>query len=232
MKVTTLSYVMSLMPPSIQRDLRLERFGYKIHPQGMGYLPIPGGGSIIQSDDPDRTLASVARFSRKDADAYFAFEEWIGRVADILGPLLMRTPPHLGSHRFRDIKDVAGLGWRLRKKGLEVEADKTFLEALRLDPQNPAAKIGLRVPAGRRTGATDVLLRFSDSIASIRFRRPLALVQGVWFLATLFWVLNHPYVGLWLPELLTACFVAWMMYYAFAPQVVKSIAKRRGVCVH
>ncbi|MGZ5294797.1 MAG: FAD-dependent oxidoreductase, partial [Actinomycetota bacterium] len=27
-KVTTLSYVMSLMPPSIVRDLRLEAFGY------------------------------------------------------------------------------------------------------------------------------------------------------------------------------------------------------------
>jgi phytoene dehydrogenase-like protein len=53
-KVTTLSYVMSLMPPSIQRDLQLERFGYKIHTQGMGYLPVPGGGSIIQSDDQER----------------------------------------------------------------------------------------------------------------------------------------------------------------------------------
>ena len=49
-KVTTLSYVMSLMPPSIQRDLGLERFGYKVHPQGMGYLPLPDG-SILQSGD-------------------------------------------------------------------------------------------------------------------------------------------------------------------------------------
>ena len=38
-KVTTLSYVMSLMPPTIQKDLQLERFGYKVYPQGMGYLP-------------------------------------------------------------------------------------------------------------------------------------------------------------------------------------------------
>jgi phytoene dehydrogenase-like protein len=40
---------------------------------------------------------------------------WIGRIADILGPLLMRTPPTLGSRRPRDIKDVAQLGWTLRK---------------------------------------------------------------------------------------------------------------------
>ena len=49
-KVTTLSYVMSLMPPSIQRDLGLERFGYKVFPQGHGYLPLPDG-SILQSGD-------------------------------------------------------------------------------------------------------------------------------------------------------------------------------------
>src|SRR5436189_6397559 len=81
----------------------------------MGDLPVPGGGSIIQDDDPERTRASVARFSRKDADAYFRFEEWIGGIADILGPMLMRTPPHVGSRRFRDIKDIASLGWQLRK---------------------------------------------------------------------------------------------------------------------
>src|SRR3954453_17240273 len=45
-KVTTLRSVMSLMPPSIQRDLDLQRFGYKIYPQGMGYLPL-ADGSIV-----------------------------------------------------------------------------------------------------------------------------------------------------------------------------------------
>ena len=114
-KVTTLSYVMSLMPPSIQRDLDLQRFGYKIHPQGMGYLPLPDG-SIIQHEDASRTRDSVARFSKKDAEAYFEFEEWIERIAGIMGPMLMQTPPHVGSKRVRDIKDVAMLGWRLRKE--------------------------------------------------------------------------------------------------------------------
>lgn len=33
-KVTRLSYVMSLMPPTIINDLRLERHGYKIFPMG------------------------------------------------------------------------------------------------------------------------------------------------------------------------------------------------------
>jgi phytoene dehydrogenase-like protein len=114
-KVTTLSYVMSLMPTTIRRDLELERFGYKVFPMGEGYLPIRGGGSIVQASDEQTTYDSIAKLSKHDAEAYFQFYEWIARVANILGPMLMQTPTHLGSKRFRDIKDLAYLGWKLRK---------------------------------------------------------------------------------------------------------------------
>ncbi len=115
-KVNTLSYTMSLMPPSLRRDLQLERFGFKLLPLGQGYLPMPGGGSIVQSDDDAKTYESIARLSKHDADAYGPFYEWIGRIADIMGPLLMQTPPSLGSKKPKDIKDVAQLGWALRKQ--------------------------------------------------------------------------------------------------------------------
>jgi phytoene dehydrogenase-like protein len=114
-KVNTLSYTMSLMPPSVRRDLELERHGFKLLPLGQGYLPMRGGGSIIQSEDAAKTRASIERLSKKDADAYEAFYGWIARIADILGPMLMQTPPHLGSTKPSDIKDVAQLGWTLRK---------------------------------------------------------------------------------------------------------------------
>jgi phytoene dehydrogenase-like protein len=107
---------MSLMPPSVRRDLQLERFGFKLLPLGQGYLPLRGGGSIIQAEDDAVTRASIEKISKPDADAYFAFYDWISRISDILGPMLMRTPPHVGSKRFRDIKDVAMLGWQLRKE--------------------------------------------------------------------------------------------------------------------
>jgi phytoene dehydrogenase-like protein len=114
-KVTTLSYVMSLMPPTIQRDLQLERFGYKIFPQGLGYLPLPDG-SIVRHEDEDKTRESIARFSKRDADTYFAYEEWIGRIGGLLSPMLWQTPPTVGSRDPKDIKDVAQLGWMLRKE--------------------------------------------------------------------------------------------------------------------
>ena len=114
-KVNTLSYTMSLMPPSVRRDLQLERFGFKLLPLGQGYLPMRGGGSILQHTDEKITWDSIAKLSKRDADAYFEFYGWIDRIANILGPLLMETPPHVGSKRPRDLWDLGKLGWKLRK---------------------------------------------------------------------------------------------------------------------
>ncbi|HYX61479.1 MAG TPA: NAD(P)-binding protein, partial [Streptosporangiaceae bacterium] len=51
-KVTRLSYVMSLLPPTIINDLQLERHGYKIYPMGPYYQAFPEGGSIkLYADD-------------------------------------------------------------------------------------------------------------------------------------------------------------------------------------
>jgi phytoene dehydrogenase-like protein len=113
-KVNTLSYTMSLMPPTLRRDLQLEKFGFKLLPLGQGYMPMRGGGSIIQHSDDKITRESIEKISKKDADAYFEFYAWVGRIADIMGPLLMQTPPHIGSKKFGDLKDVFQLAWGLR----------------------------------------------------------------------------------------------------------------------
>jgi len=114
-KVNTLSYTMSLMPPSVRRDLQLERFGFKLLPLGQGYMPMRDGRSIIQHTDDQITRDSIAQISKHDADAYFEFYDWIGRIAAIMGPLLMETPPHVGSKKVRDLWDLGTLGWKLRK---------------------------------------------------------------------------------------------------------------------
>jgi phytoene dehydrogenase-like protein len=115
-KVTTLSYTVSLMPPYILKDLQLERFGYKVNPLGIGYMPLPDGGSIIQCEDEQRTYDSYARFSKKDAENLGPYYEWIGRVAEILHPMLNRRPPHMSTKSFRDMREVGELAWSLRKE--------------------------------------------------------------------------------------------------------------------
>ena len=114
-KVMTLSYTMSLMPPYILNDLRLKDFGYKINPLGMGYTPHPDGRSLIEGEG-QRSFDSFADYSKKDAEAMGPYYEWIGRIANLLHPLLNRTPPHLSSRSIKDIKDVGQLAWSLRKE--------------------------------------------------------------------------------------------------------------------
>jgi phytoene dehydrogenase-like protein len=127
-KVTTLSYVMSLMPDTIQRDLRLADHGYRDHPVGPYFLPFPDGRCIVQyDDDAARNYDEFAKFSKKDADAIERWDAWIGGLADVLGPMLMSIPPAVGSKRPSDLWEQLRLAWRFR--GLDV---KTIGDVTRL----------------------------------------------------------------------------------------------------
>ncbi|MEP6758886.1 MAG: NAD(P)/FAD-dependent oxidoreductase [Actinomycetota bacterium] len=126
-KVTTLSYVMSLMPDTILRDLELERHGYRSIPTGPYFVPFPDGRFIIQHDDPKQNYAEFAKFSKKDADALERWEAWIGGLADVLGPLLMTTPSRLGSRRVGDLSEQLKTVWRFRGLDVQGVADVTRL---------------------------------------------------------------------------------------------------------
>ncbi len=115
-KVTTLSYTVSLMPQHILKDLGLKDFGYSVNPLGIGYVPLPNGGSLLACDDEQRTFESFARFSKKDAENLGPYYEWIGRIANFLHPMLERTPPHISTRKLRDISEVGQLVWMLRKE--------------------------------------------------------------------------------------------------------------------
>jgi phytoene dehydrogenase-like protein len=126
-KVTTLSYVMSLMPDTIIRDLQLERHGYRVHPVGPYIVPFADGRILVQHDDPARDHDEFARFSRRDADAAERWHAWIGGLAGILVPLLMTTPPRVGSRRPRDIVEQMRLAWKFRGLDVKGVADITRL---------------------------------------------------------------------------------------------------------
>jgi phytoene dehydrogenase-like protein len=127
-KVTRLSYVMSLMPPSIIRDLDLERHGYKVFPMGPYYQAWPDGHSLkLHADDADRNHQQISKFSKRDADAMPRWDAWLGGLAAVLGPLLMESPPRLGSRRWSDVRELLRLAWRHRGLGVRTVGDATRL---------------------------------------------------------------------------------------------------------
>ncbi|HYT30473.1 MAG TPA: NAD(P)/FAD-dependent oxidoreductase [Actinomycetota bacterium] len=120
-KVTTYSYVMSLMPNTIIEDLELKRHGYKVFPMGPYYQAWPDGSSLkLYADDARANHDAIRRFSKKDADAMPKWDAWLGGLAEILGPLLMTVPPKIGSKRPSDLVDALRLLWRFR--GLDVRS--------------------------------------------------------------------------------------------------------------
>jgi phytoene dehydrogenase-like protein len=128
LRVTRLSYVMSLMPPTIVEDLSLERHGYKVHPMGPYYQAFPEGGALtIYEDDPARTYDEIAKWSKKDADAWPKWNAWLAGLADVMGPLLTRVPPAIGSHRPADLLDLARLAWSQRGVDVRTTSDVTRL---------------------------------------------------------------------------------------------------------
>jgi len=127
-RVTRLSYVMSLMPPTIINDLDLTRHGYKIFPMGPYYQAFPEGGSIkLYADDARRNHEEVSKWSKKDADAMPRWDAWLAGLADVLGPLLLAVPPKLGSRHPGDLAGTLRLAWRHRGLSVRTIADVTRL---------------------------------------------------------------------------------------------------------
>jgi phytoene dehydrogenase-like protein len=111
-RVSSASYVVSLMPPAIVRELQLGRFGYDVSIITPDYfVPFPDGTSLTLWGDVRRDAANIARLSRKDADAYVEFDRYFERVAKLLKDLLFVVPPNVA---LRDVGSWLGLAVRMR----------------------------------------------------------------------------------------------------------------------
>jgi phytoene dehydrogenase-like protein len=127
-RVTTWSYVMSLMPPTIIRELQLERHGYKVTPFGPYYQALPDGRSIkFYADDAKKNYESVSQFSKKDAEMVPKWDAWLSGVADVLGPMLLQVPPKVGSRKLSDVRDQLRAVWKVRGLGVRGVGDATRL---------------------------------------------------------------------------------------------------------
>ncbi len=125
--VSMLSYVVSLLPPTLVRDLRLAEHGYHVFPQGPYFAPRRDGRYLQLPRDRAARREQIAAFSATDADAYDRWDDWLDRLGAILGPLLQQVPPRLGSHRPGDLLRQAGLLRLLRDVDERAAVDITRL---------------------------------------------------------------------------------------------------------
>ncbi len=102
-RVSRASYVVSMLQPKIVSDLRLADFGYRVIPLDPAYVSLTEQGPIFFFNEVERTAASIAKQSRRDAEAYPEFDALIGRAARFVKPMMLREAPALGSRAPGDL---------------------------------------------------------------------------------------------------------------------------------
>ena len=121
------AYTVSLLNPTIIRDLELHRHGLRIVERPLSnFLPLPDGRYLKVA--AGRTKAEVAKFSARDAERLDAYEARLARLTDVLRALALSTPPNVATGQglvssLGALIDAARAGNRLRALDLEGQRD-------------------------------------------------------------------------------------------------------------
>jgi len=95
-RISSASYVVSLMPDRIVAELGLKRFGYEVSIITPDYfVPFPDGSSLTLWGDMARDVESIARLNKADAEAYVEFDRYFERIAGLMKELLFVVPPNV-----------------------------------------------------------------------------------------------------------------------------------------
>jgi len=117
-KVSTAAYVNSLFRPEIIRDLRLKDYGFELLERSpSSFSPFLDGRYLLLGPDHDLTLREIAKFSTKDAENYPKYEAMLERVASVIEPTLVQTPPNIAKPGVGDLLKMAPLGRAMQKLG-------------------------------------------------------------------------------------------------------------------
>jgi phytoene dehydrogenase-like protein len=113
-RVSTASYVVSLLQPDIVEYLQLPRFGYHVYPLDPAeFVPFPDGRYLLYWDDPAERAREIAKFSARDAESYVAYDRALSELVRIVRPLLSRVPPSPDLRTWSDLREATGLGIHL-----------------------------------------------------------------------------------------------------------------------
>ncbi|MGB6394979.1 MAG: NAD(P)/FAD-dependent oxidoreductase, partial [Bradyrhizobium sp.] len=120
------AYTVSLLNPRIIADLKLAEHGLKIvERRAQNFLPSPDGRYLLSGEG--RTLQSVAKLSRHDADRIGAFARELEAIADVLRQFVLRAPPNIvegfGTGAIREAFNALGTANMLRTLSLEQSRD-------------------------------------------------------------------------------------------------------------
>jgi phytoene dehydrogenase-like protein len=158
-KFSRAAYVNSLFRPEIIRDLRLKDHGFAMLPRNpSSFTPLLDGRCLFLGPDPGLNHREIAKFSRRDAEAFPRYEALLDRLARFMEPLLDRPPPEIGAASWR--RRIAALGGltRLGWGGLRLGRDLPHLLEILTAPASRILGRWFESEPLKATLATDAII--------------------------------------------------------------------------
>ena len=112
-RISTVSYVVSLLRSEVIDDLELKRHGFEMIRLD-GNLSVCGDDYLFLTGDADHDRQEVGRFSSVDYDAMDRFDAMIQKAGEVVRKQMLREPPRLDAG-ILDLILLARMGLDIRK---------------------------------------------------------------------------------------------------------------------
>jgi len=128
-RVSTASYIASMLRPEVIRDLKLGSYGLRMVACEPAVQAAFEDGTVMGWwGDRARMRAELERFAPDDVDAFFDTEAELQGLAAYLQPFFLEPPPDLDAGPFTRLAAALRLGGRFRRaRGAELAALQGFL---------------------------------------------------------------------------------------------------------
>jgi len=107
-RISTISYVVSLLQSKVIKDLELKRHGFEMIKMD-GTLSVCGDDYLFFNDDEEHNRKEVERYSSTDYDAIQKFEDMFQSVGGVIRNQMLREPPKLDAG-FSDLLTLGRMG--------------------------------------------------------------------------------------------------------------------------
>jgi phytoene dehydrogenase-like protein len=126
-RASSFAFIMGHLHPKVVEELELRRHGLEYVLVDNVMSPTEDGDCIVFTQDREKTLAQIARFSPRDARSYPRFFEHLSSTIELLRRLQLETPVDPTRTDPGSIARTARFAWRYRKAGHEF---RNLLETL------------------------------------------------------------------------------------------------------
>jgi phytoene dehydrogenase-like protein len=121
-RVSTASYMASMLRPEIVRDLELARHGLRmVAAEPTVQAVTPDGVALAWWSDRERLRRALRRFTPADCERFLALEERLGALARHFEPLFVQAPPDLQRSGLAGLGELLKFALKFRRvRGREV----------------------------------------------------------------------------------------------------------------